>query len=404
VKRYLLISACALGGFAASAQAADLGSTKDGGGEARGVVANIFDGAAPGTMTVAGITVYGTIDFNLVYQSHGAPSNGYFYLGGQYLIAKNSGKERFNFSNNAMQQSLVGIKINQSLYDILGHDALSGWAVTGNVQTNFDPAFADIADACRTLRMNNGTGNVPPASWNGDGSRCGQWFNADAWIGLKHNAFGEVRYGRQLTLLGEDIAAYDPQQSSYANSLFGFSGTFGAGFGDTEESRWNNAISYRNTIPVSLLGVPGSVLGGTTVRIAGQYRFGGFGQGNEAYDVSAGIDLAGELKGLSIEGVWGQQKSGIAASQLSAAQCAEVTPGSIFNCQQLDMLAGSISDNEAFAVMGKYNLAHFGHPEYTVMGGYEHIDFANPHSAIPAGSTAAARSRASTVTRRRQRA
>jgi predicted porin len=374
VKKYLRITACALGGFAASAQAADLGSMKDEGTEARQVITNIFDGAAPGTITVAGITVYGAVDVNLVYQTHGAPSNGYWYQGAQYLVAKNSGKERFDFSNNAIQQSFVGVKINQSLYDLLGHDGFAGWAVSGNVQTNFDPAFADIADACRSQRMNNGTGNVPPATWNGDGSRCGQFFNADAWIGLKHNVLGEVRYGRQLTLLGEDIAAYDPQAGSYAYSLFAYSGTFGGGFGATEEARWNNSFSYRNAVPVL----------GTNVRIAGQYRLGSFGQGNEDYDVSAGIDLSGPLKGLSIDGVWGQQKSAILAGQLSAAQCGTLT-STLFECQQLDELAGTITDTEAWAIMAKYNFAHFGHPELTVMGGYEHIDLANPRSPIPAG-------------------
>ena len=62
--RKLLICALALGGFAASAQAADLSvdSLKD---------------PLPEKLSFAGVTVYGTIDVGYGYNSHGLPESSY---------------------------------------------------------------------------------------------------------------------------------------------------------------------------------------------------------------------------------------------------------------------------------------------------------------------------------------
>jgi predicted porin len=371
VGKYLLSTAVLAIAASGAAQAADLGGMKDVG--PAPIITNIFDGAAPGTMTVAGITVYGAIDASLVYQSHGAPANGYYYLGGQYMVAKNNAGARFDFSNNAMQQSLVGLKANQSLYDLFGHDALAGWSFVSDVQIGFDPSFADIADACRTLRMNNGLGGTPPVTWSGDGSRCGQIFNGEAYGGLKHSVFGQLTYGRHNSVLLSALGAYDPEAGSYANSLFAYSGTFGGGGGATEDARWNNSLKYSNTIGM--------------FRVAGMYRFDGFNQGSNAYSVGGGIDLPGELKGLSIDGVWAHFNDAITSAALSSGNCGSLGV-SIATCQQLNILSGTVQDTEAWAVMAKYNFEHFGHKEVTIMGGYEHINNSNPSdggAAVPVG-------------------
>jgi predicted porin len=375
VRRSLLLTTSAIGALATQAHAADLGSIKDFGTPAE-AINSIFDGAAPGAITVAGITVYGAVDFGVNYQSHGAPpGNGYFYPGGQYLINKNSGGGHWNFTNNAMQQSFVGLKANQSLYDLTGRDALAGWSFVSNVQIGFDPAFAKIADACKSLVLANGLGNAPDTNtpWNADGSRCGQIFNGEAYGGIKNEIWGQLTFGRHNTLLLDDLAAYDPFAGSHAFSLFAYSGTYGGGYGNTEDARWNNSLRYSNSFGNTPLG---------TFRIAGMHRFEGEGEGGKAYSVSAGVDLPGELTGLSIEGVWGEFKSAISASSLSAAQCADIG-ASGFGCTQLNVLSGTVSDNEAWSIMAKYNFEHFGLRQATLMGGYEHIDYANPSSPLP---------------------
>ena len=56
--------------------------------------------------------------------------------------------------------------------------------------------------------------------------------------------WGTLTFGRQNTLLTDDVNAYDPQGGSYAFSPIGYSGMTG-GAGDTEEARWTTAIKYR---------------------------------------------------------------------------------------------------------------------------------------------------------------
>ena len=76
--RKLVVCAIALGGFAASAQAADLSldSLKD---------------PLPDTISYKGVTVYGAIDVGYAYQTHGAPLSGALPSGLEYraFSAKN---------------------------------------------------------------------------------------------------------------------------------------------------------------------------------------------------------------------------------------------------------------------------------------------------------------------------
>jgi predicted porin len=372
VKLSVLLSAIAIGGLATSANGADLGGPTYGPYSAAStpapLIANFFDGAAPGSMTVAGITVYGTVDFSAAYNSHGSTPTGTLYQGSLYQISKISGGPQFNATNNALSQSFVGVKTNEKLSDILGVDSLTGWSFISDAQIGFNPAWGDIADVCKTLRLNNGLEKTPlDQTANLDGSRCGQIFNGTLYGGIKNNDLGQLTYGRHNSLLNDALGAYDPEAGSYAFSLFAFSGTVGGGGGATEDARWNNSIRYANTIGM--------------FRVAGMYRFEGMGQGGDAYSGNVGVDLPGEFKGLSIDGVYAHFNSAIAASNLSSGDCGKLTT-SIATCQQLDILSATVSDNDVWSIMAKYNLGHFGLDSVTAMGGYEHINFSNPNNQL----------------------
>ncbi len=325
----------------------------------------VFD-SEPGKLTAGGITIYGIVDYNIGYMSHGTPTNPDFYPGNQYLISKNANKSEFFFTNNAMSQSLVGLKGTEDLGEISGASILSGWSAVFDLQMGFNPAFGTIADAPGAQSSNNGVA-LEDQDANAGGSRAGQIFNGEAYGGVKHKDLGEIRYGRNNTVLLDAISQYDPQKMSYANSPLGYSGTYGGGFGITENARWNNSIKYKNTIG--------------PVRVGAHYRFGSYGQGEEYYALALGIDGQGALKPLSIDGVWGRQKSAITASALTAADCIELAPGS--DCTELDVLNGTVTDTEAYALMAKYK---FGE-DLTVYGGWEHVNYANPDHEIESGYT-----------------
>jgi len=102
-------------------------------------VATLLDGAKPGTLTVAGITVYGTIDVGLGYQTHGTPLNGFFPQGLEYAISRNSNRSVFSATPGGLGHNVIGLKGNQSLNDLAGPGSFPGWSGVFNLQMGFSP-------------------------------------------------------------------------------------------------------------------------------------------------------------------------------------------------------------------------------------------------------------------------
>ncbi|MGA2217576.1 MAG: porin, partial [Terracidiphilus sp.] len=79
-----------------------------------------------------------------------------------------------------------------------------------------------------------------------DGARAGQPFNDEIYGGISSEQFGTLTFGRQRALGTDAMLLYDPAGGSYAFSYIGYNGTM-AGGGDTEDSRWDDALKYRLT-------------------------------------------------------------------------------------------------------------------------------------------------------------
>src|SRR5271157_5046694 len=184
VKR-TLISAIILGGLAVSAQAADLSlsSVKDS-------VPSVPDGP----ITWMGVTFYGTVDVGYADMSHGLPASGSFYVGPNYTIygSKYANGNVSTLTNNALQQSSVGLKIEENI----GY----GLQAIGKLETGFNPISGELADACGSLLRNNGQFYANVDNY-GDGSRCGQAFNGAAYGGLSSPPYGTRPIGRQNSLV-----------------------------------------------------------------------------------------------------------------------------------------------------------------------------------------------------------
>ncbi len=338
-----------------------------------GAITNILDGADPGTITVAGITVYGTIDVGFAYNSKAAAQDtlGGNYINHPYVLQSNGQNGRSSYQNNALSQSALGVKGTQKLADLMG-DAVKGWSIGFDAAINFDPLYGDIADICKSVVRNNGiTAASGQQVFAADGSRCGQLFGGDAFASLKNDTLGELRFGRQLTLLGSTIGANDPA-TGYAFSLFSFSGTVGAGAGATEMSRWNNSLKYTNTIG--------------PVRVGAAYRFEGGGQGGDGWAVSGGIDVP-FVKGLSIDGVYTQENTAITVASLTSGNCtaAGLTTSA---CESSNLVSGTVQDTEAWAIAAKYKFADESVMKgLTLMGGYERITNGLPSDHLSSNNT-----------------
>jgi predicted porin len=186
------------------------------------------------TLTWHGITLYGAYDIGVGWVSHGLPENGYNYEG-ESLVNRNGYEHRFVVAPNNLQQSGLGVRGKVEF--------APGWSVVFNASTGINPQSGLLANASKTDIINNG---LPRASYSIaiDGARAGQPFNDEYYGGVSSKIFGTLTFGRQRSLGTDAMLQYDPAGGSYAFSYIGYNGTM-AGGGDTEDSRWDDAVKYR---------------------------------------------------------------------------------------------------------------------------------------------------------------
>ncbi|MDB6083602.1 MAG: porin [Gammaproteobacteria bacterium] len=306
--------------------------------------------AADDSLTFHGITLYGIVDLGLQYQTHGAPINDYYPAGSADIVQKNSNKSVFGVTPSNMSQSRVGL---QGVEPVVGD-----WSAVFKLETFFNPQSGDISDGLKSQVQNNGRA-LASQSTNLDSSVAGQIFQ-QSYAGFSSPTFGTVTFGRQNTLLADGVAKYDPNYASQAFSLIGLSGT-AAGGGDTQDRRLDESVKY--------------VLSYAHMIHAGaQFKFN---QATGGANTAVEADIGGEYAGASVDAYYVKVKDAVSTSSLSAAQVA-LLPALGFSPN--NSLAGTISDNTTFGVMGLYNM---GAPKFFF--GYEHIRYANPSTPLAAG-------------------
>ena len=187
-------------------------------------------------LTWHGITLYGAYDVGVGWVSHGLPENGYNYEG-ESLVNRNGYQHRFLVAPNNLSQTGLGIRGKEEF--------LRGWSVVFNASTGINPQSGLLANASATDTVNNG---LPRGSYSIaiDGARAGQPFNDQFYGGISSTHFGELTFGRQRSLGTDAMLVYDPASGAYAFSYIGYNGTM-AGGGDTDDSRWDDALKYRIT-------------------------------------------------------------------------------------------------------------------------------------------------------------
>jgi len=301
-----------------------------------------------GTLTMYGVTLYGTLDVGVSGQTHGSGYNADFVTGVGELLQKNGGGAKWNVTPGGMEQNKIGLKGKEEVMD--------GLSVVFKVETGFNPVSGVLSSSQKSQLDNNGTTVLNNTTTNGDSSRAGQPFEGAAFAGLSSPTYGTLTFGRHLTPLNEMVTKYDPQMSSYAFSPIEWSG-FTQGAGDTEDARYDDSVKY-------------DVAYGP-VRFTGIYQFAGntnaYG-GDNAYQADIGFDYGN----LSLDALYSLKHDAINTSTINTA----AGVGS-------QLLNATVSDNYAFAVFAKYDWN-----PVKIMGGYEHITFDNPNSPVWKGATA----------------
>jgi predicted porin len=334
-----------------------------------------------GPLTFCGITVFGTVDAGLGYASYGLPTNGKFYLGDN-LISKNATHSYFGISPSNLAQSTIGIKGSTEILP-----GISGvfWASTG-----INPQSGQLANAPGSLVDQQGL-NRNNFSNSGDGSRGGQAFNDQLYVGLASKTYGQLTFGRHKALTNDLVGAYDPAGGAYAFSVIGYSGTPVAGLGDTGNARWDNSFKYKVEYGLMRFGAiykfadgnggcnyNGVLLTGPKGTIQNCYS-----TQNDAGQVSVGFSYWG----FDVDGVLGYFNQAVSVGALSSAQLLGASTftsntGTAITSTGLNSgtLTGTISDNTGWALAGKYT-----YNQWKFYAGWSHVIYHNPSNNVGIG-------------------
>jgi predicted porin len=324
--------------------------------------------AAPAdeSLTWHGITLYGIVDVDLQYESHGAPFSNYFISGGSDIVQKNSNHSVSGLTSNGLSQSRVGLQGKEPT-------GFMDWSGVFKVETFFNPASGQITDALKSVTQNNGR-SLADQSTNIDSSIAGQPFE-QAFVGVSSPTWGTLTFGRQNSTLADLIAKYDPQQNSYAFSLLGLSGT-PAGGGDTQDRRLDGSLKYFGKFfDMVHVGLQYKTQGSS----AENFATGGSGEAFSAFEVSLGAEYAG----ASADAFYTKVRDAVSASALSAAQVADLPA---LGLSSQNSVSGTISDNASYGVMASYDLGPMLPVVPVILyGGYEHITYMNPSIKLAPG-------------------
>jgi predicted porin len=336
------------------------------------------------TLTWHGITLYGAYDIGVGWVSHGLPENATNYEG-ESLVNRNGYQHRFLIAPNNLRQTGFGIRGKEEF--------LPGWSVVFNASTGVNPQSGQLANASATDFNNNG---LPRSSYSIaiDGARAGQPFNDEYYAGISSTYFGTLTFGRQRSLGTDAMLLYDPAGGSYAFSYIGYNGTM-AGGGDTEDSRWDDALKYR--------------LAYGPVHFGAMYKFADGSGGcysssatwtaanctpESAHNNAYGFDLGGEYRKFSMDVVYQHYNQAISVlnpllGPQSPTQPYQSTTNSI-NTNPItganvigttNTLYGIVTDNNAIMAAAKYRFDPF-----KFYGGYEWIRQTNPSHPLGVGA------------------
>jgi len=342
--------------------------------------------ADDGSLTWRGLTLCGAYDIGVGWVSHGLPENGYNYEG-ESLVNRNGARSMFLVAPNNLSQTSLGLRGKEEF--------APGWSVVFNASTGINPQSGQLANLAATNTLNAG---LPRRSYSfaGDGARAGQFFNDELYVGIASAQLGALTVGRQRALGTDAMLAYDPAGGAYAFSFIGYNGLM-AGGGDTQDTRWDDALKYRLAYGPVHFGAMYKFAdgqGGCYSAVAGWTAGGCTPEAphNSAYAFDLGGAYAGFSADVVVQRVY--QAISVLNPLLGPASVAAPYQSSVdsINTNQIsgpnligasNTEYGIVTDNTAVMVAAKYSFSQF-----KFYGGYEYIRMTNPANPLGVGATA----------------
>lgn len=313
----------------------------------------------PDSLSLGGVTLFGTIDVGYIYQSKGVPLSSQ-YLGGleyqAFTTTRNFAGSVSTVAESGLEQSKIGLRISQPVTGDV--------SIVGRIETGFNPLSGQLTDACGSIATNSGKAQGNQTA-NADSSRCGQPINGVFYGGVGSPVYGTLTIGRHNSLELDALAVYDPQALSYAFSFLGYSG-FNGGAGSTEGARWDNSIKY-------------AVQHGPW---HGALMYSSGGQDTGLLGRSFAANIGGSYGALSIDAVYEHEQGAVnLRSSFDNPANPVPSPG----------LAAYISDDTSYNLLGKYTFELGAGTDaaqkdkLTLFAGYSHIQ--KSHGDYTAGSS-----------------
>ena len=339
-----------------------------------------------GPLTWHGITLYGTYDVGLGWVSHGMPANGYNYEG-ESLINRNGNHSQFLIEPNNLSQTAIGLRGREQI--------LPGWFGVFTASTGVNPQSGQLANLAATNTANAG---LPRKSYSfaGDGARAGQAFNDELDVGISSEQFGTLTFGRQRALGTDAMLAYDPAGGAYAFSYIGYNGLM-AGGGDTQDTRWDDALKYRIAYGPVHFGAMYKFADGqggcysaaagftaaTCTPVAPHNSAFGFNVGGSYKDFSADVVVQHVNQAISVLNplLGPGSPSAPYQSTVNSVNTNQISGANLISTNNTEY--GIVTDNTAVMIAAKY-----AWDQFKFFGGYEYILLRNPKDPVGIGATA----------------
>jgi predicted porin len=300
-----------------------------------------------------GVRFYGTVNVGGAYQTNGSPIDKNSGSAINYFSGKGSQGAKWLLAPNGLTQSNAGFLIKEPLG--------GGWSFVGQVETGFDPFFLTVANSVGSLANNKGV-PLSQQTANGDSNTQGKFYNSQGYAGVSSDTFGTLTFGRQNTLMGDMVLAYDPMGSSYAFSVLGFYGGF-AGGGDTEDRKGTTSAKYRVNY--------GNAHAGLFAQFGG-YQEGNAERGQILGNVGADFHLGPGVFSADVAG--GHTRDGVNLIIIGQTD-ANGRPINLTSTNQV--LTAQLSNNTNVMATAKYVM-----DKLRLYAGYEWIQFADPSDPV----------------------